>query len=53
MDDPEISRPYRYLELGNSLAAFADRLEISPAGVAYAVQRGAAIAQENGYQLIR
>ena len=28
------------------------RLEMSPAGVGYAVQRGEAIAQENGYELI-
>jgi REP element-mobilizing transposase RayT len=39
-------------ELGNSLASLAMRLEMSPAGVGYAVQRGEAIAQENGYELI-
>jgi len=38
-------------DLGNSLASLAMRLEISPAGVGYAVQRGEAIAQEKGYQL--
>jgi len=40
-------------ELGNSLASLAIRLRISPAGVVYAVQRGEAIAQENGYQLTK
>jgi putative transposase len=39
-------------ELGNSLASLAMRLEMSPAGVGYAVQRGEAIAQEKGYKLI-
>ena len=39
-------------ELGKSLASLAVRLGMSPAGVSYAVQRGEAIAQENGYQLI-
>ncbi len=39
-------------ELGNSLASLAVRLGMSPAGVGYAVQRGEAIAQEKGYQLI-
>jgi putative transposase len=39
-------------ELGNSLASLVVRLGMSPAGVGYAVQRGEAIAQENGYQLI-
>jgi hypothetical protein len=39
-------------ELGNSLASLAIRQGMSPAGVGYAVQRGEAIAQENGYQLI-
>jgi putative transposase len=39
-------------ELGNSLASLAMRLEMSPAGVGYAVQRGENIAQENGYKLI-
>jgi REP element-mobilizing transposase RayT len=38
-------------ELGNSLASLAMRLEMSPAGVGYAVQRGEAIAHEKGYQL--
>ena len=32
--------------------AMAIRLGMSPARVAYAVQSGEAIAQENGYQLI-
>jgi hypothetical protein len=32
--------------------AMAIRLGMSPAGVGYAVQRGEAIAQEKGYQLI-
>jgi hypothetical protein len=32
--------------------ALVIRLEMSPARVAYAVQRGEVIAQENGYQLI-
>ena len=44
MDYEEISRPYRYREWRNSLAALANRLEISPAGVGYAVKRGEAIA---------
>jgi hypothetical protein len=39
--------------LGNSLAALANRLEMSPAGVGYAAQKGDAIAQQNGYQLIQ
>ena len=53
MEYAEISRPYRYREWRNSLAALANRLGISPAGVGYAVQRGEAIAHENGYQLIQ
>ena len=40
-------------ELGNSLTSLAVRLKMSPAGVGYAVQRGEAIAYENGYQLVR
>ena len=40
-------------ELGNSLAALANRLGISPAGVGYAAQRGEAIGHENGYRLIQ
>jgi len=40
-------------EMGNSFASLAIRLEMSPAGIGYAVQRGEAIAQENGYQLIQ
>jgi hypothetical protein len=39
-------------ESGNFLASLAMRLEMSPAGVGYAVQRGEAIAQEKGYELI-
>jgi REP element-mobilizing transposase RayT len=39
-------------ELGKSLTSLAARLEMSPAGVGYAVQRGEAIALENGYLLI-
>jgi len=34
-------------------ASVAIRLGMSCAGVGYAVQRGEAIAQENGYQLIQ
>jgi hypothetical protein len=49
----EISRPYRCREWGNSPEALANRLGISPAGVGYTLQRGEAIAQENGYQLIQ
>jgi len=40
-------------EMGNSLASLAIRLGMSPAGIGYAVQRGEAIAQKNGYQLIQ
>ncbi len=40
-------------EMGNSLASLAIRLGMSPAGIGYAVQRGEAIAHENGYQLIQ
>ena len=40
-------------ELGNTLVSLAIRLRISPAGVVYAVQRGEAIARENGYQLTK
>ena len=39
-------------DLGNSLASLPMRLEMSPAGIGYAVQRGEAIAQRNGYELI-
>jgi putative transposase len=39
-------------DFGNSLASPAMRPEMSPAGIGYAVQRGEAIAQENGYELI-
>jgi len=40
-------------EMGDSLASLAIRLGMSPAGIGYAVQRGEAIAHENGYQLIQ
>jgi putative transposase len=40
-------------ELGNSLASLAVRLGMSLAGVGYAVRRGEAIAEQNGYQLIQ
>jgi putative transposase len=40
-------------ELGNSLASLAVRLEMSPAGIGYAAQRGEAIAKEKGYRLIQ
>jgi len=53
MDYAEVSWPYRYRERGSSLVALANRLGISSAGVGYAVQRGEAIAHENGYQLIQ
>jgi putative transposase len=39
-------------ELGNSLASLAMRLEMSVAGIGYAVQKGEAIAQQKGYKLI-
>jgi len=39
-------------ELGNSLASLAIRLEMSPAGVGYAVRKGEAIALKNGYELL-
>jgi putative transposase len=39
-------------EIGNSLAFLAMQLGMSPAGIGYAIQRGEAIAEENGYQLI-
>jgi hypothetical protein len=39
-------------ELGSSLASLAVRLEMSPAGIGYAVQRGEAIAREKGYEHI-
>ena len=53
MDYAEVSWPYRYREGGSSLVALANRLGISSAGVAYAVQRGRDIAHDNGYQLIQ
>jgi len=39
-------------ELGISLRELARRLEISPPGVGYSVERGEAIAHEKGYKLI-
>ena len=39
-------------ELGMSLRELARRLEISPPAVGYSVERGEAIARENGYRLI-
>jgi len=39
-------------ELGISLRELARRLEISPPGVGFSVERGEAIARENGLQLI-
>jgi hypothetical protein len=39
--------------MGNSLVSPAIRLGMSPVGVGYAVQRGEALAHENGYQLIQ
>jgi len=39
-------------EAGMSLRELASRLEMSGPGVGFAVERGAAIANENGYKLI-
>lgn len=39
-------------ELGMSLRELSRRLEISPPAVGYSVERGEAIARENGYRLI-
>ena len=39
-------------ELGMSLRELARRLEMSAPGVGFAVERGEAIAHENGYELI-
>ena len=39
-------------ELGVSLRELARRLEISPPAVGYSVERGEAIARENGHRLI-
>ena len=39
-------------ELGMSLRELARRLEISPPAVGYSVERGEAIARENGYRFI-
>ncbi len=39
-------------ELGMSLRDLSRRLEISPPAVGYSVERGEAIARENGYRLI-
>ena len=40
------------LELGMSLRELAKRLEMSPPAVEFSVERGQAIAHENGYYLI-
>ena len=39
-------------ELGMSIRQVAKRLEMSPPGVGFSVERGKAIAGENGYRLI-
>ena len=39
-------------ELGMSLRELAKRLEMSPPAVGFSVERGEAIAHENGYCLI-
>lgn len=39
-------------ELGMSLVELARRLEITPPAVGYSVERGEAIARENGYRLV-
>lgn len=39
-------------ELGMSLRELARRLEMSPPGVGFSVERGEAIVRENGYHLI-
>ena len=39
-------------ELGMSLRELARRLEMSPPAVGFSVERGEAIARENGYHLI-
>jgi len=39
-------------ELGMSIRKVAKRLEMSPPGVGFSVERGKAIADENGYRLI-
>ena len=39
-------------ELGMSLRELAKELEMSPPGVGFSVERGEAIARENGYLLI-
>ncbi|MBW1790034.1 MAG: transposase [Deltaproteobacteria bacterium] len=40
-------------ELGLSLRELARRLELSPPAVGYSVERGEALARENGYRLIK
>jgi len=40
-------------ELGMSLREPARRLEVSPPGVGFSVERGQTIARENGLQLIK
>ena len=39
-------------ELGMSIRQVVNRLEMSPPGVGFSVERGKAIADENGYRLI-
>ena len=39
-------------ELGMSIRQVAKRLEMSPPGMGFSVERGQAIAHENGYHLI-
>jgi len=39
-------------ELGMSIRQVAKRLEMSPPGVGFSVERGKAVADENGYRLI-
>jgi len=39
-------------ELGMSIRQVAKRLEMSPPGVGFSVERGKAIAGKNGYRLI-
>ena len=40
-------------EAGMSLRELAGRLEMSAPGVGYAMERGKAISQENGYELVK
>jgi hypothetical protein len=52
VEERSLFRYWAVRELGNSLASLAIRLEMSPAGIGYAVQKGEAIALKNGYKLI-